>query len=159
MYDYYELLGVSSLASQDQIARAYRRSAVAQHRSRVIQLKDRLELMQKALQTLSDPERRARYDELRDAVLTRGAQTEDARLRREGRIRVKTAREIARSSTRLGADAVAAHAATMRAIADEHELWELREARRLRRAAMLRLAARLVLAVAATLFAWYVLRR
>jgi curved DNA-binding protein CbpA len=67
MVDYYALLGVSPLASRDQIARAYRRRTVARHRSRVIELEGQLRQMREAFETLSNPEQRRAYDTELDA--------------------------------------------------------------------------------------------
>ncbi|MBK8999022.1 MAG: J domain-containing protein [Myxococcales bacterium] len=157
MHDYYQLLGVSPLASKKEIARAYRRRAVSRHRSELLQLKDELELMQEAFETLSDPDRRRDYDLQRELALSPADREEEARIRREGRLRAKYAREIGRASEKLGEQSVAAHAGMMQAIGDEHDRREARETRLRRMRDVLRWAL-LVLVLLATA-AWFLLAR
>ncbi|GMV14082.1 MAG: J domain-containing protein [Polyangiaceae bacterium] len=157
MHDYYQLLGVSPLASKKEIARAYRRRAVSRHRSELLQLKDELELMQEAFETLSDPDRRRDYDLQRELALSPADREEEARIRREGRLRAKYAREIGRTAQKLGEQSVAAHAGMMQAIGDEHDRREARETRLRRMRDVLRMAL-LVLVLLATA-AWFLLSR
>lgn len=157
MHDYYELLGVSPFASKKEIARAYRRRTVSRHRSELLQLKDELELMQEAFETLSDPEKRRDYDLRRELALSPADRAEEARVRREGRLRANYAREIARSSQKLGEQSVAAHAGMMQALGDEHDRREARETRLRRMREVLRFALLLLLLSAAA--AWFLLSR
>jgi len=155
--DYYRLLGVSPLASRREIARAYRQRAISHHRNRVIQLEDQLALMREAFQTLSDAEARRSYDAKLERQLAPAHQSEDERLRREGRLRAEIIREIGRSSERQSELAVAQNADRMRALADEHDLRQESEGRARRRGELWRLGLRLVVLCALTALAWYFL--
>ena len=64
--DLYQLLGVSRGASRQEIAQAWRRRARAEHpdsRPRDIAAADRFRALAEAYQVLSDPARRAAYDQ------------------------------------------------------------------------------------------------
>lgn len=61
MSDYYSTLGVSKTANQDEIKRAYRKLAAQHHPDRGGN-KEQFQEIQVAYDTLSDPEKRAQYD-------------------------------------------------------------------------------------------------
>ena len=64
--DYYEVLGVSRSASQDEIKKAYRQAALKYHPDRNAGSKEHEELFKEATeayQVLSSPENRSRYDQ------------------------------------------------------------------------------------------------
>ena len=65
--DYYKILGVSRNASADEIKGAYRKLAMQYHPDRNPgdkQAEERFKEMNEAYQVLSDPQKRARYDQL-----------------------------------------------------------------------------------------------
>lgn len=66
--DYYDILGVSEDASQDQIKRAYRRLAKESHPDRNPdddEAEERFKAISEAYRVLSDPEKREQYDQMR----------------------------------------------------------------------------------------------
>ena len=68
--DYYQTLGVSRTASADEIRRSYRKLAMQYHPDRNPgdrQAEDRFKEINEAYQVLSDPQKRARYDQLGDS--------------------------------------------------------------------------------------------
>src|SRR5690349_4655854 len=68
--DYYQSLGVSRTASADDIRKEYRKLAMKYHPDRNPndkQAEDKFKEINEAYQVLSDPEKRARYDQLGSA--------------------------------------------------------------------------------------------
>ncbi len=159
MVDYYALLGVSPLASRDQIARAYRRRTVARHRGRVIALESQLRQMREAFETLGDPERRSAYDTELEAKRLPERSAEDDRLGREGRARVAAARAIGVASRRMSRRATAENGSVLRAITEAHEARERYEARVRRRRALIGRVLHTVWLATLTAAAWYLLGR
>jgi curved DNA-binding protein len=68
--DYYQILGISRSASADEIRAAYRKLALKYHPDRNPdnkQAEEKFKEMNEAYQVLSDPQKRARYDQLGSA--------------------------------------------------------------------------------------------
>ncbi len=63
--DYYKILGVPENASQEEIKKAYRKLAHQYHPDRKGGSEEKFKKINEAYQTLSDPEKRARYDAMR----------------------------------------------------------------------------------------------
>ena len=71
--DYYQLLGVERKASEGEIKRSYRKLALKYHPDRNPndkQAEDKFKEINEAYQVLSDPEKRARYDQLGESYST-----------------------------------------------------------------------------------------
>ncbi|MCI0519478.1 MAG: DnaJ domain-containing protein [Chloroflexi bacterium] len=79
--DYYKILNVDRKAEADEIKRAYRKLALQyhpDHNPKNKQAEERFKEINEAYQVLSDPQKRARYDQLGDSYTTwqqRGAPT------------------------------------------------------------------------------------
>src|SRR6059036_1805732 len=75
--DYYEILGVSRSASEDDIKKAYRKLALRYHPDRNPEdrheAEERFKEISEAYQVLSDPERRGLYDRFGHAAFEQGA--------------------------------------------------------------------------------------
>lgn len=65
MRDYYEVLGVSKGANEQEIKKAYRKLALEWHpdRNKSSQASDKFKEINEAFEVLSDPQKRARYDQ------------------------------------------------------------------------------------------------
>jgi molecular chaperone DnaJ len=75
MADYYELIGVSSTASAEEIKRAYRKRARELHPDANpgdAQSEEQFKLLAQAYEVLSDPDTRARYDRFGEAGVSGG---------------------------------------------------------------------------------------
>ena len=69
--DYYKILGVERKASEEEVKRAYRKLALKYHPDHNPdnkQAEDKFKEINEAYQVLSDPEKRARYDQLGEVV-------------------------------------------------------------------------------------------
>jgi curved DNA-binding protein len=70
--DYYKILGVDRKASEEEIKRAFRKLALQHHPDRNPgdkQAEDKFKDINEAYQVLSDPKKRARYDQLGDSYV------------------------------------------------------------------------------------------
>src|SRR2546428_6997366 len=75
--DYYEILGVSRSATEDDVKKAYRKLALKYHPDRNPddrhEAEERFKEISEAYQVLSDPERRTLYDRFGHAAFAQGA--------------------------------------------------------------------------------------
>jgi len=76
--DYYDVLGVSRNASLEEIKKAYRKLALEWHpdRNKSPQAEERFKEINEAYEVLSDPEKRAAYDQFGHAAFTPGGMGE-----------------------------------------------------------------------------------
>ena len=74
--DYYEVLEVDKTATLDVIKKAYRKKAIQYHRTRIREIKKRKKNSRKlteAYDVLSNPDKRARYDQFGHAGMSGAA--------------------------------------------------------------------------------------
>ncbi len=83
--DYYNLLSIAATASESEIRRAYRKTSLLYHPDKVTPTPDTLEkfqLLQTALNVLTDSDEKTKYDQKRDAKLRRKVEEEKLESRR-----------------------------------------------------------------------------
>ena len=83
--DYYALLGVPATASESELRRAYRKTSLLYHPDKVKptpETLDKFQLLQTALNILTDADEKAKYDQNREAKLRRKAEEEKLEARR-----------------------------------------------------------------------------
>jgi DnaJ homolog subfamily C member 17 len=84
--DYYDLLSIPASASESEIRRAYRKTSLLYHPDKVTPTPETLEkfqLLQTALDVLTDVEEKAKYDRTREAKLRRKVEEERLEERRK----------------------------------------------------------------------------
>lgn len=83
--DYYALLSITPASSESEIRRAYRKTSIRYHPDKVEPTPanlDKFHQLQIALNLLTDPEQKAKYDQTREAKLRRQAENEALESRR-----------------------------------------------------------------------------
>src|SRR3989339_1058800 len=72
--DYYEILGITKGASEQEIKTAYRRQALKWHpdRNKTTEANGKFKNVTKAYEVLSDPKKREMYDQYRESAFNRG---------------------------------------------------------------------------------------
>lgn len=145
MSDLYALLRISETASAEEILAMRRQLLVERHRADVLAVGHRLREAQRAIDILSDPERRAAYD----AERRRSARREG-----EGRLLIGAIHEAAVHAERIGQAAVATNRDAVDRLTALHDDAAAREVTRARRGALLIAATRafLILGVATLVF-------
>lgn len=75
--DFYDVLGLDSKASQEDIKKAYRRLALKYHPDKYHSAEDKFKKINEAYQILSDPEKRILYDDVNEFTKNTGSSSMD----------------------------------------------------------------------------------
>lgn len=103
--DYYSLLSVSASATESEIRRAYRKTSLLYHPDKVKptpETLDKFQLLQTALNVLTDADEKGKYDQKREAGLRRKAEEERLESRRRDLVRDLEGREAAVNGNGVG---------------------------------------------------------
>jgi DnaJ homolog subfamily C member 17 len=96
--DYYELLSIPATASEAEIRRAYRKTSLLYHPDKVTptpETLDKFQLLQTALNVLTDTDEKQKYDQVREARQRRAAETAALDSRRRQMVQDLEKREAA----------------------------------------------------------------
>jgi curved DNA-binding protein CbpA len=154
----YDLLGVRPTSSERDIRRAYRKRVVTTHRSRVLDLIDRLKELNRAYETLKDPAQRRALDanpySWAQPSLSSGRPSPEL-----ARLRSNAAREMQRHSDRVGRVAKRENEPIVRELSNDFERREAAQRAARRRRKRLEFALRLVAMAALIALAIFAKRR